>query len=53
MLAEVRARPTVEEPIELADLSWTRELGRNVVKGDERTAIMTIGEVFRSELILE
>lgn len=53
ILAEVRARPTVEEPIEVADLAWTRELGQNMVKGDERTAMMTIGDVFRSELILE
>lgn len=53
ILAELRARPTVEDPIEAAGLDWTGELGRNVVKGDERTATMTIGGVFRSELILE
>lgn len=53
ILAQVRARPTVEEPIEAAGLDWIGELGRTVVKGDERTAIMTIGDAYRSELILE
>ncbi|MES3100529.1 hypothetical protein [Sphingomonas faeni] len=53
VLSYLRARPTIEEPLSQADADWTEAVGRNVVKGDERSASMTIGSLFRSELFLD
>lgn len=53
VLVQLRERPTLEEPSFDTDASWRGRLGRNVVVGDERSATMTIGSLFRSQLILE
>jgi hypothetical protein len=53
ILAQMRAQPTVEELIDGAGIGWAEELGRNAIKGEARAATMTIGAIFRSELILE
>lgn len=53
VLSQLRNRPTLEEPTFDADSRWTGRIGRNVVTGDERSATMKIGSVFKSELFLE
>jgi hypothetical protein len=44
--------PTIEGAIENGRASWIERLGTTELKGDERTASMSIGNLFRSELIL-
>ncbi|MCM2475675.1 hypothetical protein HGO38_19555 [Rhizobium sp. CG5] len=53
VLLQLQERPTIPEPIFDSQFSWTAEMGLNTAKGDERTASFQIGQVFRSELILE
>ena len=52
-IEELQERPTVEELISESNVEWEADVGRNMLKGDERSAAMTIGDVFRSEIILE
>lgn len=53
VLAKLRERPTIDEPIVESGRYLSDSVGRNVVKGDEHSASMTIGELYRSELTLE
>lgn len=52
-LEELEGRPTVEEPLEVENASWTGLIGRTVVESDGQMATMRVGEVFRSEIILK
>lgn len=53
VLLQLRERPTIDGPLADSGADWTQSLGRTVVKGDERSSSMTIGELYRSELILD
>lgn len=53
VLKRLRDRPTTDEPLAQADDDWTEAVGRNIVKGDERTASLAIGSLFKSEMILD
>lgn len=53
ILDEIKPRPTISEPIDERSNSWTREVGRTKIYGDERMATMRIGDLFRFELILD
>ena len=53
VLEEMSERPTIEEPIQSADVSWEGEIDRNIVSGEGRAAKMKIGGLFRSEVFLE
>lgn len=53
VLLQLRERPTIDEPLADSGADWTQSLGQTVVKGDERSSSMTIGELYRSELILD
>jgi hypothetical protein len=53
VLAELRKRPTIEEPLEETGADFAEAIGRTLVKGDERSASMVIGDLYRSELILD
>lgn len=52
VLAELRERPTIEEPLADAGTDFVESIGRTIVKGDERSAAMVIGDLYRSELFL-
>jgi hypothetical protein len=52
-LEELEQRPTVEELANEEHVSWARLFGKSVVEADGPSATMRIGNVFRSELILE
>jgi hypothetical protein len=53
VLAQLRERPTIDTPTfnEAFDVGSPND--RSVSKGDERTASMQVGDIFRSELILD
>jgi hypothetical protein len=51
-LEELAQRPTVEELADDEHAPWTKLIGRSVVKSENSTATMSMGEVFRSQLIL-
>ncbi|MCL3880716.1 hypothetical protein [Marivita sp. GX14005] len=50
---EMQSQPSIEGLVSESGSSWASELGRNVSKGSEGFASMTIGKIFRSEIILE
>lgn len=52
-LGELEERPTVEGLADKEHALWTRLIGRSEVKGAGSIATMHIGNVFRSEIILE
>ena len=53
IIARLRERPTFDEPTFDVSYDLGDDNDRSVAKGDERTASMQIGEIFRSELILD
>ncbi|WP_044008486.1 hypothetical protein [Leisingera methylohalidivorans] len=52
-IKEMQDRPTIEETISESGAEWEAKIGRSMLKSEERSATMTIGSVFRSEMILE
>lgn len=52
-IGELKKNPSADEVIEQTQSSWTNLIGRNLIKADGPVATMTVGNIFRSELILE
>ena len=52
-IGELEKNPTADEFIEQTQTSWTKLMGRNLIKADGPVATMTVGDIFRSELTLE
>jgi hypothetical protein len=52
-LEELENRPNVEELADKKHASWTQFFGRSVVESDRSSATMSIGKLFRSEIILK
>lgn len=53
LLERLREQPTMPEPVFDTYIGMTASDPDSVAKGDERTAVMRIGEIFRSEMILD
>jgi hypothetical protein len=51
-LGELEQRPTIGELADEEHAPWTRLIGKSTVKSYELGATMSIGDVFRSEIIL-
>lgn len=51
-LAELEKRPRTEDLADADGAAWTQLMGRSVVESDGMAAMMKIGDVFRSEIIL-
>lgn len=49
----LREQPTIETLIDPSRNHWVDMMGTNIIHDDERTATLQIGNIFRSELILE
>jgi hypothetical protein len=52
ILSELRERPTVDALLDDSDVAWRKAVGRTAVSADENRAIMKIGDVFRSEIVV-
>ncbi len=50
---EMQSDPSIEGFVSESGSDWVSQLGRSVSKGSEGFASMTIGNLFRSEIILE
>lgn len=53
LLVRLREQPTMAEPIFDSYVGMTASDAENVTKGDQRNATMRIGDIFRSEMILD
>ena len=53
VLAQLQEQPTYSEPAFDSRFDWTKNIRKQIIGGDTKTAFMQIGDVFRSELILE
>ncbi|MBR7970630.1 hypothetical protein KDW52_30150 [Burkholderia cenocepacia] len=51
-LEELEVEPTIEDAVDENNAAWTGLLGRTTVKPDGPSAVLSIGNVFRSEIIL-
>ncbi|NAT27413.1 hypothetical protein CVE22_05920, partial [Pseudomonas syringae pv. actinidiae] len=49
----LRAQPTIATLVDPSRDHWISMMGTNVIQDDEKTATLQIGDIFRSELILE
>lgn len=49
----LRERPTIETLVDPSHNHWIGMMGTNIIQDDEKTATLQIGDIFRSELILE
>jgi len=49
----LREQPTIETLVDPSRNNWIDMMGTNIIHDDERTATLQIGDIFRSELILE
>ncbi|MDO6591760.1 hypothetical protein Q4539_16065 [Yoonia sp. 1_MG-2023] len=52
-IEEMQSNPSIDGLVSESGSSWASELGSSVSKGSEGFASMTIGNLFRSEIILE
>ena len=52
-IEEMQSNPSIDGLVSESGPSWASELGRSVSKGSEGFASMTIGNLFRSEIILD
>ncbi|WP_339108777.1 hypothetical protein [Thioclava sp. GXIMD4216] len=52
-LDEMQSDPSIVGPLSASSADWVAGLGKSVSKGREGFASMTIGNIFRSEIILE
>ncbi|UWQ01044.1 hypothetical protein K3X44_11110 [Aliiroseovarius crassostreae] len=50
---EMQSQPSIEGLVSGSGSDWASGLGRSVSKGNDGFATMTIGNIFRSEIILE
>ncbi|WP_212635397.1 hypothetical protein [Rhodobacter capsulatus] len=53
VLDEMQSNPSIVGHLSESGADWVSELGKSVSRGSEGFASMTIGNVFRSEIILE
>lgn len=53
LLGQLRERPTIDEPNFDAAFDWADEIGRQSVEGSDLAAVMSIGNIFRSEIALD
>lgn len=50
---EMQSNPSIEGLLSESDISWASGLGRSMSKSGKGFASMTIGDIFRSEIIME
>lgn len=53
VLSEMRSRTLVEDLVSTANLDWSEAIGQTETETDSLFAAMQIGDLFRSEIILE
>jgi hypothetical protein len=53
LLSELRERPTIEDSLAEDVSYWGKAIGGTRVEGDELSASMKIGDIFRSEIYLD
>ena len=53
VIEEMQSNPSIDGFVSESGSSWASELGRSMSKGSEGFASMTIGNLFRSEIILD
>jgi hypothetical protein len=53
LLSQLRERPTIEDPLAEEASYWKKAIATTRVEGDELSASIRIGDIFRSEIYLD
>ena len=49
----LREQPTIDALVDPSRNNWIDMMGTNIISDDEQAATLQIGDIFRSEMILE